>query len=234
MRITRRQRIGRVISVVWSSIAWVIRCVLISVVVRGWGAVRSVWPVSQCGWAVRLRLVWGVLAIRIRASELGTLPRAPLMRVVLGSSQIVVLIDFCLRWLICLLAFVLWCHLRLSRLNTNWLKSRVTVNLLWLVSFHLQDEVAVLDVGLRGAEGRVVGIKGRIVALVPPVSVESLELIAPMEIEAFSLLVVRVGFNVVVHHVPRHIASVKSFAPRLESWGPKVHHYAHRLACEVD
>ena len=234
MRITRRQRIGRVISVVWSSIAWVVRCVLTSVVVRGWGAVRSVWPVSQCGWAVRLRLVWGVLAIRIRASELGTLPRAPLMRVVLGSSQIVVLIDFCLRWLICLLAFVLWCHLRLSRLNTNWLKARVTVNLLWLVSFHLQDEVAVLDVGLRGAEGCVVSIEGRIVALVPPVSVESLELIAPMEIEAFSLLVVRVGFNVVVHHVPRHIASVKSFAPRLESWSPKVHHDAHRLACEFD
>lgn len=92
---------------------------------------------------------------------------------------------------------------------------------IWL---HLEDKVSIQDIGLSGTEGSAVGIKGGVIRFVPSVGVEGVEVILPVEIKSLSLGVVGVGLNVVVHHIPWHVLVIEAFAPRVEGWGPEVHH----------
>ena len=90
----------------------------------------------------------------------------------------------------------------------------------WL---HLENEVTITDVGLRGTEGGRVGVKSGVVALVPPVRVESVEVVPPVEVESISLAVVGEGLDVVVKDVPGHFGGIEALAPRLEGRRPEVH-----------
>ncbi len=68
----------------------------------------------------------------------------------------------------------------------------------------------------------------------PSASVESVEVIAPVEVESLCLCVVDVGLNIVVLDLPRHVLGIKSLSPGLESWSPEVHHDALRLVGKFD
>ena len=73
---------------------------------------------------------------------------------------------------------------------------------IWL---HLQHEVALIDIGLAGAESCAIGIESGVVRFVPPVGIKGCEVVPPVEVETLSIIIVSIGLNVVVHDVPRHI-----------------------------
>lgn len=142
--------------------------------------------------------------------------------VMLLLKDIVVLVT--LLGLLALSRGVLVCGLSLHWFHNGRLEVLTVVELLGHIRLHLEDEVAVVDVGLGGAESRRVGIKGSIVALVPPVGVESHEVIPPVEVEAVRLTVPRVRLNVVVEDVPGHGLGLEALAPGFERGRPEVHH----------
>jgi hypothetical protein len=100
----------------------------------------------------------------------------------------------------------------------------VSMHVVVVIWLHLEDEVSLLDVSLGGTESSTVGIESGVVTLVPSLSVEGVEVILPVEVEASSLLVVVVSLNVVVEEVPWHVLGVEALAPGLESGCPEVHH----------
>ena len=146
------------------------------------------------------------------------------LTVVLSSVDIVMVIFLCTFLAICMGSW-----LSLHWLDGGKLVSVDTVDLIETVRLHSENKSTILDEGLRSAESGGVGIKGSVVTLVPAVSVESVELIAPVEIETLGAGIVSVGFDVVVVDLPRHVLGIKAFAPRFESWGPEVHHDTLRL-----
>ena len=152
--------------------------------------------------------------------------------VVLLSTHVVVLLA--LLGLLTLRAGVLRGRLSANRFELDGVVSVDSVELLGVVGLHLEDKVSVVDVGLRGAESSAVGVKGGVVALVPPVCVEGDEVVPPVEVEAMRLRVVGVGFDVVVKKVPGHVSGVETLAPGLESGSPEVHHDRLRLVSELD
>lgn len=147
------------------------------------------------------------------------------MAVLLLGANIVVLVS--LLTLLALLHGMLGGRLSSDWLDVYRLKSMNTMSHLWMIRLHLEHQIAILDVGLRGAEGGRVSIESGIVRLVPPVGVEGVEVVPPVEIERLSLMVVGVCLHIVIHDVPGHILGVKTLAPRLKRWRPEVHH--HRL-----
>ena len=146
------------------------------------------------------------------------------LTMVLSSVDIVMVIFLCTFLAICMGSW-----LSLHWLDGGKLVSVDTVDLIETVRLHSENKSTILDERLRSAESGGVGIKGSVVTLVPAVSVESVELIAPVEIETLGSGIVSVGFDVVVVDLPRHVLGIKAFAPRFESWGPEVHHDTLRL-----
>lgn len=98
------------------------------------------------------------------------------------------------------------------------------------IRLHLQDKMTIFSVSLARSERRRVGIEGRVVALVPSLSIKVDKIIAPVRFEILSLLVIGEGFNIVVQHIPRHVRTIEAFSPRLEGWSPEVHHDGLALA----
>ena len=146
------------------------------------------------------------------------------LTVVLSSVDIVMVIFLCTFLAICMGSW-----LSLHWLDGGKLVSVDTVDLIETVRLHSENKSTILDEGLRSAESGGVGIKGSVITLVPAVGVESVELIAPVEIETLGAGIVSVGFDVVVVNLPRHVLGIKALAPRFESWGPEVHHDTLRL-----
>ena len=183
----------------------------------------SIWVHSTVGRvAVRIVRVWHARVVRFSLH----------MAVVLLGANIVMLVT--------LLALLALGHgvLR-GRLGPNWLDvSRLegvhSVSHLWVIGLHLEHQITVLDIGLRGAEGGCVGIEGGIVRFVPSVGIECFEVVPPVEVEGLGLMVVCVGLHIVIHDVPRHILGVETFAPRLERWRPEVHHDGLWLCRQLD
>ena len=50
-------------------------------------------------------------------------------------------------------------------------------------SFHLEDEVTIFNVDLRCPKGCRVGTESPVVALLPPVGIERIEVVSPVKIE---------------------------------------------------
>ena len=71
-------------------------------------------------------------------------------------------------------------------------------------------------------------VKGGIVTLVPPASVECVEVIFPVELKSVGVKVVGVSLNIVKDAIPWHINWMEPVSPSLKGWGPEVHH--ERLA----
>ncbi len=139
--------------------------------------------------------------------------------VVLLSSHIVVLF---------------WVWLGLGMLNLRPHVSTFSMEILSHIRLHLEDKLTIFNESLRSAEDGRVGVKSGVVTLVPAACVESVEVIAPVEVETLCLCVVNVSLNIVVFDLPRHVLGIKSLSPRLESWGPEVHHDALRLVGQFD
>ena len=196
-----------------SSIGIVVLIVNSVWIMHRWVVSSDIWVHSTVGRvAVRIVRVWHACVVRLSLH----------MAVLLLGANIVMLVT--------LLALLALGHgvLR-SRLGPNWfdvsrLEGVHTVSHLWVIGLHLEDQIAVHDVGLRGAEGGRVGIEGGIVRFVPSVGIECFEVVPPVKIERLSLMVVCVGLYIVIHDVPGHILGVKTFAPRLKRWRPEVHH----------
>ena len=89
---------------------------------------------------------------------------------------------------------------------------------------HLQDKVAVIGVHLAGVEGCATASEGPIVGFQPATSIERVEVIFPVEVEATSLSVVRLNLDVVVVGVPRHASVAEVVAPACERGCPEIHH----------
>ena len=126
----------------------------------------------------------------------------------------------------------------------GWLSShrchmRVLVVIIHLlvIWFHPQNQLALLNIRLRGSENGAITVEGSVVAFVPSVGVEHIEIVFPVEVETTSLMVIGVSLDVVEKKIPRHILGLKTFAPRLKSWGPEVHHdrllLVHVMNCRV-
>ena len=126
-----------------------------------------------------------------------------------------------------------WAFMLIGGLGHNWHNlcgniMLTVVQLLRRIRLHFKNKMTSIYVGLRGAECGGVRIEGSVVGLVPPARVKILEVIAPVEIKALSLVVECVCLNVIVEDVPGHIRGVEALAPGIECRRPEVHH--HRLA----
>ena len=154
------------------------------------------------------------------------------MAIMLLRANIEVLVR--LLALLALLHGVFWGWLSSDRLNSSGLKGMHAMALLGMIRLHLEHQVAVLDVGLRGAEGSCVSIEGCVVRLVPPAGIEGVEVVPPVEVERLGLIVVGVCLNVVIHDIPGHILGVKALTPRLKRWRPEVHHDRLRFRRQLD
>ena len=177
--------------------------------------IRTVWARRRAVGNTRATVDIGTRTVWVHWTESWGEVLAAHVAVVLLSSNIEVLILW-LR-LLALLCCVLRSWLSLYRLNNRELKAVNSVNILGVVGLHLENEVAILDVSLRRAERRRVGIKGSIIALVPAVSIEGIEVITPVEVEAVCVMVVNVSLNVIILDKPWHICGVESLAPGFES-----------------
>ncbi len=103
------------------------------------------------------------------------------------------------------------------------------VSVIMMVSrLHFQMQITVLSKHVRGVELARVRLE-RASGLVPATTVESVEVIAPVELELLVLGVPLMNLNVVVKGVPGHIERIQIFAPRMESGSPEVHAEGLRL-----
>ena len=196
-------------------------------------SVSSVWlHVLLAGGVWVLGVVWSIgistvgwVAVRIVLTLVDWLRVVHLtlhVTVALLGSDVVVSIG-----LLCLLALlngVLWRRLSSDWLRMDGLECVRSVAGLLVIRLHLEDQFRILDVSVGGAEGSAVSIESSIVGFVPPVGVEGVELVSPVEVERLGLVVVGISLNIVVHDIPRHILSIESLAPRVESGRPEVHH----------
>lgn len=95
----------------------------------------------------------------------------------------------------------------------------VVVMVLWL---HLDDKVAIAGVDILRVEDTAVRLKSA-AKLVPATLVELVEIIAPVEVEVFSVRVVLVGLHVVKEKVPGHVFACEVSTPSVEGGRPEVH-----------
>jgi len=63
----------------------------------------------------------------------------------------------------------------------------------------------------------------------PATAIEKVKVIAPVEHKFFFLGAPLVDLNVIEEQVPRHVSSIQSMAPRVESGSPEVHSEGLRL-----
>ena len=63
----------------------------------------------------------------------------------------------------------------------------------------------------------------------PSTRIESVEIVAPMELELMRLWIVVVHLDVVIENVPGHIGRVEAMAPTIERRRPEVHSKRLRL-----
>ena len=145
---------------------WVVRSVRVSMSCIGIIVLimSSVWVTNR--WVVRSD-IWvhstvGRVAVRIVRVWFTSVMHLSLhMAVVLLGANIVVLVT-----LLALLALghsVLRGRLSPNRLDVSRLEGVHTVSHLWVIRLHLEHQITVLNVGLRGAEGSRVGIEGGVV-----------------------------------------------------------------------
>ena len=106
----------------------------------------------------------------------------------------------------------------------------VVVHIGWL---HLNDQVSTACVHVLRIEDTAVGLKST-ASLVPATTVESIEIVAPVELKFVEKLVVGEDFDVVVEDVPWHVNRVESCTPRVEGRSPEVHSEGLSLVHEVD
>ena len=153
------------------------------------------------------------------------------MAVVLLSTDVKVLIT--LLGLLALCRGVLRHGFGLNGQDLRRLKSVDTVKLFGFVGLHLEHKMAVVDIGLRGAECRRISIKGSVIALMPARGIKSVKLIAPLELEALRVRVISVGLDEVILDSPGHVLGIKALAPGLKRWSPEVHHDALGLDSQL-
>ena len=103
-----------------------------------------------------------------------------------------------------------------------------------IIVVHLEDKVSILDVGLAAHEKRRVILKAPVVASVPLLGIEVVEVVSPAQREVLLGLVVVVDLNEVVFGVPRHGNIIKEVAPWGPARSPEVHHELGRHVEEVD
>jgi len=110
---------------------------------------------------------------------------------------------------------------------------RVEITHVAIVVVHLEDEAAILDVGLAAHEERRVVLEAPVVASVPLLLIEVLEVISPSQLELFSRLVVIVDLDIVVLGVPWHVSVIEVVIPWGPAGSPEVHHELSRHVQEV-
>ena len=64
---------------------------------------------------------------------------------------------------------------------------------------------------------------------VPLVTIKVVKVIAPVELELVMLFIVGENFDVIVHHIPRHIMGIETRMPALKCGCPEVHSQRLRL-----
>ena len=96
------------------------------------------------------------------------------------------------------------------------------VFLVRVLRLHLEDKVAVCSVSILWVEHTGVGFEASS-SLMPLTAIESIEIVAPVELEFVVPLIVSEDFNVVVEDEPWHIDWVEACAPGVERGGPEVH-----------
>ena len=101
---------------------------------------------------------------------------------------------------------------------------------LWL---HLYYKVATSSEHICRIEGATVRLKCSTL-LLPAVLVKLLEVILPLEIEIFRVLIVTVHLDIVKEYVPRHIFRVQVRTPGMERGRPEVHFQVLGLVHELD
>ena len=70
--------------------------------------------------------------------------------------------------------------------------------------FHLNDQITLLSVDVLRIEDTTVGFKAA-TRLMPASTIESIEIVSPVEFELFKLRVVDIGLNVVKEKIPWHV-----------------------------
>ena len=87
---------------------------------------------------------------------------------------------------------------------------------------HLKDKIATARVHLRWIEYTTVGFEPT-TSLMPAATVESIEVVAPVELKLLLLLIILVNFDVIEEEVPWHVDGVEPSGPTMESRCPEVH-----------
>ena len=93
-----------------------------------------------------------------------------------------------------------------------------------IVIVHLEQKVAILDVGLAAHEERRVVLESPVVARVPLLVIKVIEIVSPAQREIFLRLIVIINFDEVVLCVPRHRNIIKEVTPGGPGGRPEVHH----------
>ena len=87
---------------------------------------------------------------------------------------------------------------------------------------HLEDKITAARVYLRWIKYAAVGFEPT-ASFVPTSTIESIEVVAPVEIKLVIELIICVNFDIVEEGVPRHVYRVEPSGPTLESRCPEVH-----------
>ena len=93
-----------------------------------------------------------------------------------------------------------------------------------IVVVHLEDEVSILNVDLAGHEEGGVVLEAPVVAGVPLLGVEMVEVVSPLQVEVLFLNIIVVHLNEVVLGVPGHLSVVEVVVPWRPHGSPEVHH----------
>ena len=79
----------------------------------------------------------------------------------------------------------------------------------WL---HFKNEVTCGSIDIGWIENRTIGLEST-TCFVPSATVESIEVVSPVELKLVVVLVVSEDLNVVVEHIPWHVSWVESLTP---------------------
>ena len=93
-----------------------------------------------------------------------------------------------------------------------------------IVIVHLEQKVAILDIGLAAHEERRVVLESPVVTGVPLLVIKVIEVVSPAQREIFLRLIVIINFDEVVLCVPRHRNIIKEVTPGGPGGRPEVHH----------
>ena len=94
-----------------------------------------------------------------------------------------------------------------KRGTTNMMSSSIS-HCAAIDRFHLEDKIAATRVYLRWIEYATVGFEPA-ASLMPATAVESIEVVAPVEIELVQKLIISVHFDVVEEKVPWHVNRIE-------------------------